>query len=89
MTLMNTYRRWDLELASGSGARLFDGTGRSYVDCVAGIAVASVGHSHPALTEAINRQASKLVHVSNLYHTGPAEELAADARAALEDLLPS
>jgi len=78
---MNTYRRWDLELASGSGARLFDGTGRSYVDCVAGIAVASVGHSHPALTEAINRQASKLVHVSNLYHTGPAEELAAELAA--------
>ena len=78
---MNTYRRWDLELASGSGARLFDATGRSYIDCVAGIAVASVGHGHPALTEAINRQASKLVHVSNLYHTGPAEELAAELAA--------
>ena len=78
---MNTYRRWDLELASGSGARLFDVTGRSYIDCVAGIAVASVGHSHPALTEAINAQARKLVHVSNLYHTGPAEELAAELAA--------
>ena len=78
---MNTYRRWDLQLASGSGARLVDAAGRSYIDCVAGIAVASVGHAHPAVTEAINAQASKLVHVSNLYHTGPAEKLSAELAA--------
>ncbi len=78
---MNTYRRWDLQPVSGSGARLLDAAGRSYIDCVAGIAVASLGHAHPAVTEAITAQASNLVHVSNLYHTNPAEELAAELAA--------
>ncbi|MDQ3662037.1 MAG: acetylornithine transaminase [Actinomycetota bacterium] len=78
---MNTYRRWDLEFVSGSGARLVDGAGRSYIDCVAGIAVASVGHAHPVLTEAIKSQTGALVHVSNLYHTAPAQQLAAELAA--------
>ena len=78
---MNTYRRWDLQPVSGSGARLLDAAGRSYIDCVAGIAVASLGHAHPAVTKAITAQASRLVHVSNLYHTDPAEELAAELAA--------
>jgi acetylornithine/N-succinyldiaminopimelate aminotransferase len=81
VTLMNTYRRWDLQPVSGSGARLVDAAGRSYIDCVAGIAVAGVGHAHSVLTEAIKSQASRLLHVSNLYHTAPAEELAAELAA--------
>jgi acetylornithine/N-succinyldiaminopimelate aminotransferase len=81
VTLMNTYRRWDLQPVSGTGARLFDAAGRAYIDCVAGIAVASVGHAHPVLTEAIKSQAAELLHVSNLYHTAPAEDLAAELAA--------
>lgn len=74
--MMNTYRRWPVEFVSGRGATLFDSSGRSYVDLVAGIAVASVGHAHPQIAAAIASQASTLVHVSNLYRTGAQERLA-------------
>lgn len=73
---MDTYRRWAVELTSGSGATLVDAQGRSYLDLVAGIAVASVGHAHPKVSAAIAEQAGRLVHVSNLYRTRPQEELA-------------
>lgn len=73
---METYRRWPVELVSGSGATLIDEHGRSYLDLVAGIAVTSVGHAHPKVTAAIAEQAGRLVHVSNLYRTRPQEELA-------------
>lgn len=73
---METYRRWPVELTSGSGATLIDAQGRSYLDLVAGIAVTSVGHAHPKVAAAIAEQAGRLVHVSNLYRTRPQEELA-------------
>lgn len=73
---MDTYKRWPIEIVSGSGARLEDSRGRTYLDFVAGIAVASVGHCHPRVTAAITEQAARLVHVSNLYSTGPQSELA-------------
>lgn len=74
--VMPTYRRWPVEIVSGRGCRLFDSLGRSYLDLVAGIAVASVGHAHPAVAAAIAQQASQLVHVSNLYVTVPQARLA-------------
>ena len=74
--LMPTYRRWPVEIVSGSGSRLLDSDGRSYIDLVAGIAVAGVGHAHPTVAAAIAEQASKLVHVSNLYVTVPQARLA-------------
>jgi acetylornithine/N-succinyldiaminopimelate aminotransferase len=74
--MMPTYRRWPVEITSGRGCRLFDSHGRSYLDLVAGIAVASVGHAHPAVAAAIAHQASELVHVSNLYVTVPQARLA-------------
>ncbi|MEA2498697.1 MAG: acetylornithine/N-succinyldiaminopimelate aminotransferase [Actinomycetota bacterium] len=74
--MMQTYRRLPVEFVSGSGARLVDSNGREYVDMLAGIAVASVGHAHPAVAEAIADQASRLIHVSNIYSTGPQQELA-------------
>lgn len=74
--LMQTYKRWPVRFSSGRGATLFDPSGRSYVDMTAGIAVASLGHGHPELAAAIADQASRLVHVSNLYETAPAERLA-------------
>jgi acetylornithine/N-succinyldiaminopimelate aminotransferase len=73
---MPTYRRWPIEIVSGSGCRVTDSAGRSYLDLVAGIAVASVGHAHPAVASAVAEQAATLVHVSNLYGTRPQTELA-------------
>jgi acetylornithine/N-succinyldiaminopimelate aminotransferase len=73
--MMNTYRRWEIEFVEGSGATLYDAHGRSYIDLVAGIAVASVGHAHPMVAEAIAEQSARLMHVSNLYVTRPQAEL--------------
>jgi acetylornithine/N-succinyldiaminopimelate aminotransferase len=73
---MPTYRRWPVEFVSGRGARLVDAVGDTYLDFVAGLAVVSVGHCHPRVTAAIADQAARLVHVSNLYATGPQQALA-------------
>lgn len=73
---MNTYARYPAAMVSGSGCELWDGDGKKYLDFLAGIAVCGLGHCHPAVTEAITKQASKLVHVSNLYYTEPQTELA-------------
>jgi len=73
---MDTYRRQPLRLIRGKGCFVFDDEGREYLDLVAGVAVNALGHAHPAVSEAIAVQASKLVHTSNLYRTEPQEELA-------------
>ncbi|MDQ4064854.1 MAG: acetylornithine transaminase [Actinomycetota bacterium] len=74
--VMPTYARWPVEFVSGRGATLTAVDGGTYIDLVAGIAVASVGHAHPAIATAIAEQAAQLVHVSNLYITQPQLELA-------------
>ncbi len=66
--LMSTYRRQPLAFAQGRGARLWDLEGREYLDFVAGIAVTSLGHAHPAWVRALTEQLARYVHVSNLYH---------------------
>ncbi|CAK8710925.1 Acetylornithine aminotransferase [Candidatus Electronema halotolerans] len=71
-----TYSRFPAAIVKGEGCRLWDADGREYVDFLAGIAVCSLGHCHPAVTEAICAQAKQLVHVSNLFHTLPQIELA-------------
>jgi acetylornithine/N-succinyldiaminopimelate aminotransferase len=71
-----TYGRFDLDIARGSGCRVWDFDGREYLDFGAGIAVCSLGHAHPEITEAISGQAAKLVHSSNLYRTAPQAALA-------------
>ena len=63
--------------ARGSGAYLWDEDGRRYLDFLAGIAVNSLGHAHPAFVEAIAEQAATLAHVSNYFATKPQLELAA------------
>jgi len=73
---MQTYSRFPVVMSEGSGAVLRDEEGRSYLDFLSGIAVCSLGHNHPAVTEAICRQAAKLLHVSNLFYTKPQTELA-------------
>ncbi len=74
--VMPTYGRFDLDIARGSGCRVWDFEGREYLDFGAGIAVCSLGHAHPEVTKAVVEQASTLVHTSNLYRTAPQAELA-------------
>mgnify|MGYP001153680074 FL=1 len=61
----------------GEGCSLWDASGRRYLDFLAGIAVNSLGHAHPAFVEAITAQSSTLVHVSNYFATPPQLALAA------------
>ena len=75
--VLPTYGRFDVVIDRGNGARVWDETGREFLDFGAGIAVCSLGHAHPAVTAAITDQAAKLVHTSNLYYTRPQGELAA------------
>ena len=74
--VMPTYGRFDLALTRGQGTRVWDEEGKEYLDFGAGIAVCSLGHSHPQLTKALAEQAVTLVHTSNLYLTRPQGELA-------------
>jgi acetylornithine/N-succinyldiaminopimelate aminotransferase len=69
--IMGTYKRFPVVLVKGSGARVWDSDGKEYLDFVAGIAVCSLGHSHPKVVEAIKRQVEILTHVSNLYYIEP------------------
>ena len=73
---LQTYARQPITLVSGHGCWVTDDAGREYLDLVAGIAVDVLGHAHPAVAEAVARQAATLVHVSNLYYTLPQLELA-------------
>jgi predicted acetylornithine/succinylornithine family transaminase len=65
--VLQTYRRQPVVFERGQGMRLFDDTGRAYLDFLSGIGVASLGHAHPAIALALAEQASTLVHTSNLY----------------------
>ncbi|MDE0113152.1 MAG: aspartate aminotransferase family protein [Albidovulum sp.] len=74
--IMPTYIRADLAFEKGEGCWLITGSGERYLDCGAGIAVASLGHAHPQLVEALKTQAEKLWHTSNLYRVSNQERLA-------------
>lgn len=65
--VLPTYGRFPLAPVRGAGCRLWDDTGKSYLDFCMGIAVCSLGHCHPLVVEAIRHQAGQLLHVSNLY----------------------
>ena len=67
-SVMQTYGRFPMAIERGEGCRLWDTTGREYLDFVAGIATCTLGHAHPALIKAVNEQITKLHHVSNLYY---------------------
>ena len=75
-TIAKTYNRFPIVIEKGRGTSLWDETGKSYVDFVAGIAVCALGHSHPDIVRAVSDQAKRLFHVSNLYYTRPQTELA-------------
>ena len=66
--LFQNYGRMDIAFERGEGCYLYDTRGREYLDCAAGIAVNSLGHSHPEWVKAMRDQVSHLVHVSNLYY---------------------
>lgn len=74
--LMNTYTRQPVVLYKGRGTRLYDPDGKEYLDFVSGIAVNNLGHCHPNVTVAFQKQAQRLVHVSNLYYSEPQIKLA-------------
>lgn len=75
--LLPAYARADLTLVRGDGCRVWDDEEREYLDFGGGIAVVSLGHRHPAPLAAAQAQLDRLWHVSNLYRTEPAEQLAA------------
>jgi acetylornithine/N-succinyldiaminopimelate aminotransferase len=75
-SLMSTYRRQPIAIASGHGCTVVDTDGREYLDMLGGIAVNVLGHSHPAVVEAVSKQAAKLIHASSLYYTEPQLDLA-------------
>ena len=74
--LMNAYTRTDFEAVRGEGCYLFDSDGRRYLDFLSGVAVNALGHCHPALVEALCRQAHTLWHASNLIRLPGQERLA-------------
>ncbi len=74
--LMNTYTRQPISIVRGRGTKVYDLEGREYIDFVAGIAVNVLGHGHPDLVLAIQKQAQHLIHTSNLYYTEPQVRLA-------------
>lgn len=75
--IASTYLRTPVVFERGEGCTLWDTEGRQYTDFVAGIAVCNLGHAHPAVAEALSRQAGILLHVSNLFYTIPQMHLAA------------
>jgi acetylornithine/N-succinyldiaminopimelate aminotransferase len=65
--VMNTYGRLPMAIVKGKGSWVWDAEGKQYLDFVTGLAVNSLGHGHPAVVEAIQKQAQEIVHTSNLY----------------------
>ena len=74
--LMHTYNRFPIVLRKGRGAKVWGADGKEYLDFVGGIAVNVLGHCHPKIVIALQKQAQRLIHVSNLYHIEPQIKLA-------------
>ena len=87
--LMPNYNRPAVQFVRGEGAYLYDDNDKRYVDWLAGIAVCSLGHSHPAVAEAISAQASKLLHVSNLFGSENRMEVATTIDTLIGDGSPA
>ena len=74
--MFQTYGKRPLTLIKGEACRVWDEGGKEYLDFVSGIAVCALGHSSPLVSQALEEQSKRLVHVSNLYYTKPQTELA-------------
>lgn len=68
---LQTFKRYPLTFDHGKGSHIWDVEGNEYIDMLGGIAVNSVGHSHPTVVKAIQDQAAKLIHISNFYLSEP------------------
>ncbi len=73
---MPVFKRNPLTLVRGKGMKVWDDTGKEYLDFVGGLAVTSLGHCHPVLVNAVTKQAATLIQTSNLYYTVPQLQLA-------------
>ena len=71
------YKRYPITLERSAGSRVWDTEGNQFIDALAGIAVNNVGHCHPKVVEAIQNQAARLIHISNLYYSEPQAKLSA------------
>lgn len=85
LALMNTYGRLPVTFEHGEGVWLFDTDGKRYLDALSGVAVNALGHGHPELVSAIQQQAAKLIHTSNIYGVQRQTELA-EALCHLSDM---
>jgi len=74
--ILQTYGRYPIAFTKAQGCRLWDADGKEYIDFMSGIGVTSIGHAHPDWMKAISNQAQNLAHVSNLFYTAPAANLA-------------
>ena len=70
------YGRFPIALVKGKGSKVWDDERNEYIDAFAGIAVNSLGHSHPRIVKTIQKQAEKLIHVSNFFYNEPQSDLA-------------
>ncbi|MEE1072740.1 MAG: aspartate aminotransferase family protein, partial [Cellulosilyticum sp.] len=80
--IMHTYGRFPVVLDHGEGVYLYDENGKKYLDMYAGIAVNALGYNHPKLTETLQEQVKKMLHVSNYYYT---KELVGAAKLIVEN----
>lgn len=83
--VMHTFGRKPVELVEGRGMRVKDAAGSEYLDFIAGIGVCCLGHCHPAVSDAIAKQAKKLIHVSNYYYIEGRGELAMQLSSLLSE----
>ena len=74
--IMPTYNRKPVKFIKGEGVYLYDSTGKKYLDALCGLAVTSLGHSHPLITETLKTQSEKLIHTSNAFNIESQEKLA-------------
>ena len=74
--IMKTYGRYPLVPVRGEGCSLWDADGKRYLDFLAGVAVNNLGHCHPRVVAALQKQAAELIHCSNYYHIPSQIELA-------------
>ena len=75
--VLNTYARYPVAFARGKGVYLYDVSGKRYLDLLSGLAVNSLGYSHPRIVKVIREQAAKVIHLSNLYYNEYQGQLAA------------
>lgn len=87
--MMNNYGTPAIELVSGKGAIVVDAQGREHLDLLAGIAVNSLGHQHPAVIEALHNQAHQLGHISNIFSTAVVVDLATKLQQRVASHLPA